>query len=292
MVGQDNGEEIAPVPAAIAIEPVVVSLEADLMVATRLEDVIRASGGAAVTLADPADLVTAVDRHFPVLALVDLATPGDWAGAIARCKLRPHTKQVPIYAFGSHVDTTTLQAARRAGADHAWARSRMMSELVMLVDAHINPPITYLDGWDDQLSPQARLGVAEFNRGDYFEQHEHFEAAWVAETRPIRALYQGILQVGLAFLQIERNNWDGALKMFRRGLPKLRTLPAQCQGIELAPLRAAAVAIHAEITALGPQRLHEFDQRRFPQIQAAASQAHNAQKRIHEDTQRHTKGSL
>ena len=59
--------------------------------------------------------VDAVDRYFPVLGLVDLATPGDWATAISRCKLRPHTAAMPIIAFGSHVEVATLkQRARRA----------------------------------------------------------------------------------------------------------------------------------------------------------------------------------
>lgn len=127
--------------------------------------------------------------------------------------------------------------------------------------------IEYPEGWDDTLSDAARTGLLDFNRGEYFEQHEALETAWRAETRPIRALYQGILQIGLAFLQIQRGNWAGALKMFRRGLPRLRPLPAVCQGIQLAPLRASAEAIYAEISALGPERLHEFDQKRFPKIE-------------------------
>ena len=55
--------------------------------------------------------------------------------------------------------------------------------------------------------------------------------------------------------------------MFRRGLPRLRPLPAVCQGVQLAPLRDTAEAIYAEIRALGPERLHEFDQQRFPKIE-------------------------
>ena len=31
---------------------------------------------------------------------------GDWAQAITRCKLRPDTSQIPLIAFGSHVDVT------------------------------------------------------------------------------------------------------------------------------------------------------------------------------------------
>ncbi len=124
--------------------------------------------------------------------------------------------------------------------------------------------ITWPAGWDDALSAEARLGVEAFNRGDYFDQHEHFEHAWLAESRPVREMYQGILQVGVAFLQIERDNWAGALKMFRRGLPRLRTLPPICQGVDIAAFRSAAEAIHADVTVLGPERLHEFRSQPLP----------------------------
>lgn len=245
----------------------VVCLEADLFFATRLQDVIVAQGGRAVIAETPETFVNAIDRYFPVLALVDLQTPGDWALAITRTKMRPHSRQIPLYAFGSHVDVASLQAARKAGADHAWARSKLMAELATVVEQHLHPPVEYLDGWDDKLSDLARRGLQDFNQGEYFEQHEHLEAAWLAEPRPIRLMYQGILQIGVAFLQIQRANWMGALKMFRRGLPRLRTLPPVCQGVNIAALRTAAEAIHAEVTALGPDRLAEFDQRRFPQIE-------------------------
>lgn len=244
----------------------VVALLPDLFFAPRFIDVIRTQGGAPLLVETPEALVTAVDQHFPVLALVDLSTPGDWEGALRRLKLRPHSRGLPIYAFGSHVDAATLRAARQAGADHAWARSRMMDELPALVARHLSPAIVYPAGWDAPLTPAARLGIEAFNRGEYFDQHEHFEHAWLEEARPVREMYQGILQVGVALLQIERNNWIGALKMLRRGLPRLRVLPPVCQGVHVAEFRSAAEAIHAEVTALGPTRLHEYDRSRFPQI--------------------------
>jgi len=248
-------------------QPTVVCLEADLFVATRLQDVIVAQGGRAILTETPEAFVDAVDLYFPVLTLLDLNTTGDWKLAITRCKMRPQSRQIPIYAFGSHVDVEALQTARRAGADHAWARSKMMEELVTVVEQHINPSIQYLEGWDDHLSDPARTGLIEFNHGEYFEQHEHLEQAWLAEPRPIRTMYQGILQVGVAFLLIQRGNWMGALKMFRRGLPRLRALPPICQGVNIAALRTAAEAIHAEITQLGAERLGEFDHDRFPKIE-------------------------
>jgi CheY-like chemotaxis protein len=249
-----------------APRPAVVVLAPDLFFATRFADVIERQGGRALLVDTPDAWLEAVDRHFPVLALVDLDTPGDWQAAIARAKLRPQTRQVPIYAFGSHVEVETLAAARRAGADHAWARSKMMEELPDLVARQIAPPVQYLDGWDAPLSAKARAGVEAFNHGEYFEQHELFEAAWLEEPRPIRALYQGILQVGVAFMHMQQGNWAGAIKLFRRGLPRLRALPPVCQGIDLAALRTAAAAIHQEITDLGPARLHTFDQGKFPKI--------------------------
>ena len=246
--------------------PVVAILEEDLFFSTRLVDVVAAQGGQPVVVETPAALVDTVDSQDPVLILLDLKTPGDWAEAIHILKKRPHTRQIPIYAFGSHVDVETLRTARQAGADHAWARSKMMEELVHVVDVHVNPPVYYPEGWDDVLSQEALAGVQAFNVGEYWEQHEHFEAAWLAEMRPIREMYQGVLQVGVAFLLIQRGKWAGAVKMFRRGLPRLRGLPDVCQGIRLGELRSQAEAIHKEITDLGQERLGEFDQSRFPRI--------------------------
>ena len=249
--------------------PAVVCLEPDLFFATRLQDVIRACGGQAQIAETPDEFVAAVDRFFPVLALLDLNTAGDWEFAIRRCKLRPHTAQTPLFAFGSHVEVDTLRRARKAGADHAWARSKMMEELVTVVQQHVQPSVVHPAGWDAPLSEPACRGIEEFNAGKYFEQHESLEKAWLQEPRPIREMYQGILQIGVACLQIERGNWAGAIKLLRRGLPRLRTLPPVCQGIDLAALRAAAEAVHADLVALGPERLGEFEMEKLPKINYA-----------------------
>ena len=41
-----------------------------------------------------------------------------------------------------------------------------------------------------------RRGIAQFTRGEFVEQHETLEDLWREEPRPIRTLYQGILQIG------------------------------------------------------------------------------------------------
>jgi CheY-like chemotaxis protein len=252
---------------ALGTEPAVVILEDDLFFSTRLADVVTAQGGFPVVVESPQAFVEAMDRFFPVLALLDLKVPGDWESAVVRCKIRPHTGQIPIFAFGSHVDVETLRRARRAGVDHAWARSRMMEQVVAVVDRHIRPPVRQLAGCEEPLSELAVAGLREFNRGDYYEQHEYLEKAWMQESRPIRSMYQGILQVGVAFYQIQQNNWAGAVKMFRRGLPRLRDLPDVCQGVQLGRFRAAAEGIHGEICRLGPEDLAHFDRAQFPKVE-------------------------
>lgn len=243
----------------------VVLLSRDEPLAEAVKMAAQVSGGHVNIVTKATALPDIVSHEFPVLVIVDGETV-DWQDAVTRCKLLPQTRQIPLHLI-AEAGKTVENRDPDLHIDLHWERAHFLAELPRILDQHLHPPTIYPAGWDDQLSALAREGLAEFNRRDYFEQHEYLEAAWMAEERPIRELYQGILQVGVAFLQIERNNWRGALKMFRRGLPKLRALPPVCQGIELAAFRQTAERIHAEVTALGPERLNEFDQRRFPQIQ-------------------------
>ena len=114
-------------------------------------------------------------------------------------------------------------------------------------------------------------GIEEFNRGEFFEQHESLEAAWRAEPRPVRELYQGILQVGVACYQIERGNLPGALKMFERGLRRLRQFAPECLSIDVSRLIADAERVRDEAQRLGPERLNELDRSLFPRITVGES---------------------
>jgi len=98
--------------------------------------------------------------------------------------------------------------------------------------------------------PSAALeAIRQFNAGEYYEQHDALEALWRAEPRPVRRLYQGILQIGVAYYQITCGNRRGALKMLARGLRWLDQLPDVCQGVDVARLRADARAVQSALTA-------------------------------------------
>src|SRR5579883_2016624 len=71
---------------------------------------------------------------------------------------------------------------------------------------------------DEAPSAEVVRGFEQFNRGEFFEQHETLEDAWIEETDPIRYLYQGILQVGVGLLHLSRGNLRGATQLIERGL--------------------------------------------------------------------------
>ena len=74
---------------------------------------------------------------------------------------------------------------------------------------------------------------------------------------PERDVYQAILQVGVAYYQIERGNARGARKMLQRALQWLRKLPDACQGIDVADLRQNAQNVLAGLE--GSDDLINFD---------------------------------
>jgi len=118
----------------------------------------------------------------------------------------------------------------------------------------------------DTLPPLVLKGIEEFNRGDYYEQHETLETAWRAEPRPVRELYQGILQVGVACYKLQRGNLPGAQKIFERGLRRLRRFTPECQGIDVTRLITDVERLRDEAQQLGPERLEELKKSLFPRI--------------------------
>src|SRR5258706_11223406 len=114
---------------------------------------------------------------------------------------------------------------------------------------------------DDPPPPALLEGIAQFNRGEFFEQHETLELLWRAERREIRYLYQGILQIGVAFHHLRRLNHHGTVYMLTRGARYLTPFAPRCQTVDVARLLRDAATVLAEVERLGPDRLHAFDWR-------------------------------
>ena len=119
----------------------------------------------------------------------------------------------------------------------------------------------------DETPPRLLLeGIAQFNRGEFFEQHETLELLWRAEQRDVRRLYQGILQIGVAFHHLRRLNHHGTVYMLTRGSGYLAPFTPCCQCVDVDALLLAAAAALREVERLGPGRLGEFDWKLVPRV--------------------------
>ena len=118
-------------------------------------------------------------------------------------------------------------------------------------------------------SPPAGLieGIRLFNERDFFACHEVLELVWRAEPDPVRALYQGILQIGVGFYHLGRRNWRGAVKLLEGGIEKVRRFLPTCMGVDTARLVAESERCLEVLHALGRDRIDAFDWSLVPSIQ-------------------------
>ena len=205
----------------------------------------------------------------PALIIVELSsTTIPWAEWIAAAKSSPATRRIPVLAFGPHTDLALRETALDAGVDAVVAKSRLVTGLPELIQqyARVFDYAGLQADCSGRPSALALKGMALFNQRQYFEAHEELELAWKEETGPIRELYRGILQVAVAYLQINRRNFRGALKMFLRVRQWLDPLPNACLGVDVARLRADALAARARLEELGPERMAEFDAEGLPPL--------------------------
>jgi uncharacterized protein len=75
----------------------------------------------------------------------------------------------------------------------------------------------------------------------------------------VRGLYQGILQVGVAFHHLRKLNYHGVVYMLSRGSEYLRPFAPRCQGVNVGDLLDGAARALREVERLGPDHLGEFD---------------------------------
>jgi hypothetical protein len=201
--------------------------------------------------------ITAIAELHPVLIVIELDQPVDW---LPKVHSDPATRRIPVVAIAN--DHDAQQRANDAKATITLTPDEFVAALPQVVTDHarIFKQTERLHAQCDAVPSELVLkGLREFNAQEYFEAHETLEAAWKSEFGPIRELYRAILQVGVAYLQIQRGNYWGAQKMFVRALQWFDPLPDWCQGINVAQLRTDAKAVREHLETLGPERMAEFD---------------------------------
>jgi PleD family two-component response regulator len=118
----------------------IVAVVRDLFFAIRIRETL-APRGYAVAVAKTNDALDAALAEGPAaLLIVDLAfTAIEPAALIARLKGDAASAAIPILAFGSHLDQTSRDAAKAAGADRVVANSKLAEALPDLVARYARP---------------------------------------------------------------------------------------------------------------------------------------------------------
>jgi CheY-like chemotaxis protein len=81
-----------------------------------------------------AQLTAITQRETPLLLFIDVATPGDVNGAIAKIKADNCLTHIPIIAFAPETDVTLIEAAKKSGANFAVSETAVISHLDQLIE--------------------------------------------------------------------------------------------------------------------------------------------------------------
>lgn len=196
----------------------------------------------------------------------------NWSLWASTPKASPATRRIPIILLSD--DTAIRADASVYGVDLAFSHAEFLKNSAKIVQDYarvISPELIEALDCDCQeaLPELAQEGVRKFNAGEYYKQHDLFEELWMQTESPVRALYQAVLQVGIAYFQIERGNYRGAIKMLQRSVQWLLILPDTCQGINVKQLREDSFRVRAELERLGEARFPEFDKTLIHKVKLA-----------------------
>jgi CheY-like chemotaxis protein len=251
----------------------VLVFEDDLLFASRLELGLQANGYRAQFVTQVPDLREAL-KGAPVLVLANVGSDRiPWPGLVAMAKARRLPPHPRVLGYGPHVDLQPRQGpgaersglrqqALDAGCDAIVARSALAKNLASLLARHAWKPDRL--ACDRPLPAGLRRGIEQFNRREFYACHDTLEEVWIAEPGDIRLMYQGLIQVSVAFYHLRRGNWRGMLKMMARGKGKLLPFLPICQGIDLEALLVGMERFEAALRDRDPGMMAAFDQ--FPSI--------------------------
>jgi hypothetical protein len=264
--------------------PLIITFVSDLLFGVKIDNVAQQLGYQIETISSASDLGDAVpgiekkpgeglfgrlselmaqlSRRQPALLIFDLSNETiPWQEWIPALKSSPATRAIPILCFGAHVEAKTLKQARSFGADLVVPRSSFSADMPRLItDLAISPDFEAAqEACRQPIAQQALEGIVLLNSGEFFDAHEELEHAWMDDESAGRDLYRAILQIAVAYLQIERKNYNGAVKMLLRVRKWLAPLPDRCRGVDVARLREDTNVLHDALLELGPENMEAFD---------------------------------
>jgi|LauGreDrversion4_2_1035121.scaffolds.fasta_scaffold42996_2 predicted metal-dependent hydrolase len=91
--------------------------------------------------------------------------------------------------------------------------------------------------------PRFGSAIRLFNQGQWYACHDGFEELWHETQGPCRPVLQGILQLAVSQLHLERGNRHGASVLMGEGIGRLRRCSPDSLGLDLRTLLSTA-ALH------------------------------------------------
>ena len=97
---------------------------------------------------------------------------------------------------------------------------------------------------EEPLPPDEALALARdlLARGRPFFAHDVLEARWKAAPEQERDLWQGLAQVCVGLTHLQRGNAVGGVRLLRRGAGRLDGWSGPAYGVDVAQVRAQALA--------------------------------------------------
>jgi predicted metal-dependent hydrolase len=106
-------------------------------------------------------------------------------------------------------------------------------------------------------------GIAYFNAIDFFEAHEIWEDAWNGTSGRRRRFYQGLIQMAVTLVHLQRGNRLGVEKVFERALGRWADLPVVYMGLNLREFEERMRDLLADVLAAPAGSAVKFDPSRF-----------------------------
>jgi CheY-like chemotaxis protein len=111
------------------VTPPGLALTDDLIFFSRIAEAARAAGLVVRQARTPGEFIQLAGQNAPSGVVIDLQNPGLEITSFlselrAKCPIVPR-----VIAYGSHVETALLRAAREAGCDRVLPRSQFVKEL-------------------------------------------------------------------------------------------------------------------------------------------------------------------
>ena len=94
----------------------------------------------------------------------------------------------------------------------------------------------------DWNAGELAAGLKCYKQQKYFEAHEHWETLWRQAEGVEKTLLQALIQLSVAFCHRQRGNHRGAVSMLKKSLDRIALCPDSCGDINVARLRAEALA--------------------------------------------------